>query len=183
MTAMSSTFPRERGRRLGYEPQEVDRFITAARSEFERQSGSLGSVSVRQTAFSMRRGGYATSAVDSALERLEDAFAERERESARRAGGERAFYAGTRQLAKEIIGRLDRPDGRRFTRVGFSRIGYSVQDVDRFAHEARAFFEEGSQVPVDRVRSVAFRAKRGGYSEPQVDLLIDGLVQAMLAVR
>jgi DivIVA domain-containing protein len=183
MSAMPSTFPRERNRRLGYDPQEVDRFIASARDEFDRRSGSLRSVDIRQTGFTMRRGGYATPAVDAALERLEDAFAVREREAAVRSGGERSFYAGTRQLAKEIIGRLERPDGKRFDRVGFSRIGYAVSDVDAFAEEARSFFENGSDVPVERVRSIAFRAKRGGYSEAQVDLLIDGLVEAMLAVR
>ena len=49
--------------------------------------------------------------------------------------------------------------------------------------QARSYFEEGSQVPVERVRSIAFAPKRGGYSEAQVDLLIDGLVETMLAVR
>jgi DivIVA domain-containing protein len=180
---MASTFPRERNRRLGYDPEEVDRFIAVARAEFDRTGSALRSIDIRQTGFTMRRGGYATPAVDSALERLEDAFAVRERDAAVRSGGERAFFAGTRQLAKEIIGRLERPDGKRFTRVGFSRIGYSVADVDRFAHEARSFFEDGSNVPVERVRSIAFRPKRGGYSEAQVDLLIDGLVEAMLSVR
>jgi DivIVA domain-containing protein len=183
MSAMASTFPRERNRRLGYDPQEVDRFIAIARAEFDRSGGSLRSTDIRRTGFTMRRGGYATPAVDSALERLEDAFATRERDAAKRGGGERAFYASTRQLAKEIIGRLERPDGKRFSRVGFSRIGYSVADVDRFAREAQSFFEDGSNVPVERVRSIAFRAKRGGYSEAQVDLLIDGLVEAMLSVR
>jgi DivIVA domain-containing protein len=183
MSPMPSSFPRESNRRLGYDPQEVDGFISAARAEFERQSGGLRAVDVRRTAFTMRRGGYATAAVDSALERLEDAFAVREREGAVRAGGERAYFASTRQLAKEIIGRLERPDRKRFDRVGFSRIGYSVAEVDRFAHEARSYFEDGSNVPVERVRSIAFRPKRGGYDEAQVDLLIDGLVETMLAVR
>lgn len=183
MAAMPSTFPRERNRRLGYDPQEVDRFIAIARAEFDRRDGSLRAAHIRQTAFTMRRGGYVPAAVDAALERLEDAFAIREREAAVRGGGERAYYAGTRQLAKEIIGRLDRPDGKRFARVGFSRIGYSVADVDAFAHEARSYFEDGSHVPVERVRSIAFRPKRGGYSEAQVDLVIDGLVETMLAVR
>lgn len=183
MSAMSSTFPRERNRRPGYDPQEVDRFIASARAAFDRRDGGLRSADIRRTAFTMRRGGYATPAVDAALERLEDAFAKREREAALQSGGERAYYAGTRQLAKEIIGRLERPDGKRFMRVGFSRIGYDVRDVDRFAHEARSFFEDGSHVPVEHVRSIAFRARRGGYSEAQVDLLIDGLVEAMLAVR
>jgi DivIVA domain-containing protein len=183
MSAMPSTFPRERPRRFGYDPQEVDRFIAAARMEFDRHVGEIRAVDIRRTAFTMRRGGYATAAVDAALERLEDAFAVREREAVIRSGGERAYYAGTRQLAKEIIGRLERPRGKRFARVAFSRIGYSVTDVDRFAEEARSYFEDGSAVPVERVRSIAFRPKRGGYDEGQVDLLIDGLVEAMLAVR
>lgn len=183
MSAMPSTFPRERRGRQGYDPEEVDRFISSARAEFDRRSGGLRSADVRRTAFTMRRGGYATSAVDAALERLEDAFAERERDAAIRKGGERAYYASTRQLAKEITGRLERPDGKRFDRVGFGKIGYSTKEVDHFAREARSFFEDGSQVPVEYVRSVAFRPRRGGYSEAQVDLLIDGLVEAMLAVR
>jgi DivIVA domain-containing protein len=183
MTAMPSTFPRERNRRLGYDPQEVDHFIAVARAEFDQPGGQLRAAHIRQTAFSMTRGGYATPAVDAALERLEDAFAVRERDLAVRGGQERAYYAGTRQLAKEIIGRLERPDGKRFTRVRFAHIGYSVAEVDRFAHEARSYFEDGSHVPVERVRSIAFRPKRGGYSEAQVDLLIDGLVETMLSVR
>ncbi|MGT2426615.1 DivIVA domain-containing protein [Amnibacterium kyonggiense] len=180
---MPSTFPRERNRRLGYDPQEVDHFISVARAEFDRRDGQLRSFHIRQSAFTMRRGGYATAAVDAALERLEDAFAVRERESAVRSGGERAYYASTRQLAKEIIGRLERPDGKRFDRVGLAHLGYSVAEVDAFAHEARAYFEDGSHVPVERVRAIAFHPKRGGYSEAQVDLLIDGLVETMLAVR
>jgi DivIVA domain-containing protein len=183
MSAMPSSFPLVRGRALGYDPTEVDQFIAVARSEFERRVGGLRAEDRRRTAFSMRRGGYATAAVDAALERLEDAFAQRERDAALRSGGERAYYAGTRQLAKEIIARFERPDGTRFDRVGFSRIGYSVRDVDAFAHEARSYFEDGSHVPVERVRSIAFRAKRGGYSEAQVDLVIDGLIETMLAVR
>ena len=183
MSAMPSTFPRERNRRLGYDPQEVDHFVAVARAEFDMTSGGMRAAHIRQTAFTMRRGGYVTAAVDSALERLEDAFAVRERETAVRGGQERAYYAGTRQLAKEIIARLERPDGKRFARVGFSRIGYSVSEVDAFAHEARSYFEDGSSVPVERVRSIAFRPRRGGYSEAQVDLVIDGLVETMLAVR
>ncbi|MDQ1530908.1 MAG: hypothetical protein QOE37_1013, partial [Microbacteriaceae bacterium] len=51
------------------------------------------------------------------------------------------------------------------------------------ADQVRAYFEEGAQLAVDDVRAVAFRPKRNGYQEAQVDLLIDGLVEVMLAVR
>lgn len=182
MSTVPTTFARER-RSLGYDPGEVDRFVAAARASYDGRGDRLSAADIRRTAFSMRRGGYTTVQVDAALERLEDAFALRERETVLADGGERAFYASTRQLAKEIIARLERPDGKRFARVGFARIGYAVRDVDRFAVQARAYFEQGSQVAVDRVRTIAFRPQRGGYSEGQVDLLIDGLVEAMLAVR
>lgn len=182
MSAMPTTFPRER-RRPGYDPAEVDRFIAAARQAYDAPGSRLSAAEIRHTAFTMKRGGYATRAVDAALERLEDAFARRERDRATANGGDRAFYAETRRLAKEIIGRLERPDGHRFERVGITRIGYSVRDVDRFAVQARSYFEDGARVPVEEVRQVAFRPQRGGYSEAQVDLLIDGLVETMLAVR
>ena len=182
MSTMSTTFPRER-RRLGYDEQEVDRFIAGARAAFATPGNGMSAADIRRTAFTMKRRGYVTRTVDAALERLEDAFAKRERDVAVASGGERVFYADTRKLAKEIIGRLERPAGKRFDRVGLSRVGYSVREVDRFAEDARSYFEEGSRVPVERVRSIAFRPKRGGYSEAQVDLLIDGLVETMLAVR
>ncbi|MDH2442720.1 DivIVA domain-containing protein [Amnibacterium sp. CER49] len=182
---MSTTFPRTRGRRLGYDPDEVDTFLSDARAAFDdkRQQAPLTAADIRRTAFSMQRGGYATAAVDAALERLEDAFATRERDRARRSAGERAYYANTRTIAKEIIGRLDRPEGHRFDRTGLLQVGYAVKDVDAFAEQARAYFEEGARFAVDDVRGVAFRPARNGYREAQVDLLIDALVEVMLAVR
>jgi DivIVA domain-containing protein len=36
---------------------------------------------------------------------------------------------------------------------------------------------------VEDVRTVAFRTRRGGYSEIQVDLFLDAIVGIMLAVR
>jgi DivIVA domain-containing protein len=182
---MSTTFPRTRGRRLGYDTTEVEQFLAQARAAYDdrRAKQPLTAAEIRRAAFSMQRHGYATAAVDAALERLEDAFAARERERTARGAGERAYYARTRALAKEIIGRVDRPDGEKFTRTGTFAVGYSVHDVDRFAEQVRAYFEEGAPLDVEDVRGVAFRPKRNGYQEAQVDLLIDGLVEVMLAVR
>jgi DivIVA domain-containing protein len=36
---------------------------------------------------------------------------------------------------------------------------------------------------IDEVRTIAFRPQKGGYRETQVDLLIDAVVNVMLAVR
>lgn len=183
---MATPFPLVRRRKPGYSVHEVDDFLALARRAFDtggRSATDLTAADIRHTAFSMERGGYATGAVDAALERLEDTFAEREREQAVQSAGERAWYSGTRTLAKEIIARVGRNDGQRFTRVGLLALGYSPREVDRFAERVREYFEEGSDLSVDEVRAVAFRPARRGYREAQVDLLIDGVVEVMLAVR
>jgi DivIVA domain-containing protein len=183
--ATTTPFPRVRGRRFGYDIDEVEHFLATARAAYDdkRTDPGVSSADIRRTAFSMQRGGYATAAVDAALERLEDAFAARERDRVLRRSGERAYYAEARTLAKEIIGRMERPEGHRFERTGLLAQGYRVKDVDRFAEEVRAYFEEGAPLSVEEVRAVAFRPARNGYQEGQVDLLIDGLVEVMLAVR
>src|SRR4051812_43632076 len=144
--ATSTPFPRTRGRRYGYDVEEVERFLATARSAYDdrRTQARVSSADIRRTAFSMQRGGYVTAAVDAALERLEDAFAARERERLMKKAGERAYYAEARNLAKEIIGRMERGEGRRFERAGAFRVGYHVKDVDRFATTVRAYFEEGA---------------------------------------
>ena len=180
---MPPSFPHVSRTRLGYDADEVDDFLASARASFDSRGGTVTAASIRQQAFSMSRGGYATAPVDGALERLEDAFADRERDIASASGGDQAWIRSTRVLAKEIIARLDRPEGRRFDRVGLLRHGYSRREVDRFLRRVVGYFQEGTPLSIEQVRQVSFRAKRRGYSEQQVDLLLDGLIEVMLAVR
>jgi DivIVA domain-containing protein len=181
---MPANFPTVARSKLGYDIREVDSFLSRARRAYDRSGAEdMTATDLRRAAFGLEKGGYQTSAVDAALERLEDAFAARERDRVMRKAGERAYYAGARALAKEIIGRMERPDKHRFDRTGLFAQGYRTKDVDRFADEVRAYFEEGAPLTVEEVRSVAFRSARNGYREAQVDLLIDGLVEVMLAVR
>ncbi len=186
---MGSTFPRvQRGR--GYRVAEVDEFLESARKAYERSEdggisgdASLNAAGIRRTAFGLERGGYSPSHVDAALERLEDAFAARERESAYRSVGDKAWFSQAREGATEILDRLARPDKQKFRRVGGLTEGYNRREVDRFCARLRRYFREGENVGVDEVRTVAFRAERGGYREWEVDLLLDGVVDVMLAVR
>jgi DivIVA domain-containing protein len=134
-------------------------------------------------AFSMQKGGYSTSHVDAALERLEDAFASRERDRAFAEAGDAAWYAKARTAAQEILDRLARPVGQRFSRVGLLTTGYDPRDVDAFADRLVAYFQHGKPMSVDQVRTVVFRSKKRGYSETQVDLLLDAVIDVMLAVR
>jgi DivIVA domain-containing protein len=55
--------------------------------------------------------------------------------------------------------------------------------VDAFATRLTNYFQDGRPMSLDEVRTVAFRSKKGGYREAQVDLLLDAVVNVMLAVR
>ena len=186
MASVGTTFPRSRRSKLGYRVDEVENFLEEARLAYEADLPSGAPVSasrIRHMAFSMEKGGYSTLHVDAALERLEDAFALREREHAYKEAGNKAWFGDARTTAHEILQRLARPSGKKFARVGVFGQGYHRGDVDRFAERLQSYFEEGKPISVDEVRTVAFRPKKRGYDEMQVDLLLDTVVDVMLAVR
>jgi DivIVA domain-containing protein len=79
--------------------------------------------------------------------------------------------------------RLLRPAGQRFNRMGALSEGYHPKDVDAFAEELIKHFRDGRPLSIEEVRTAAFRIKRGGYQEAQVDLVLDAVVHVMLAVR
>lgn len=183
---MSTTFPRSRQSRQGYDVNQVEDFLEEARRAYTAEPGQLSVLnaeSIRTMAFTMQKGGYSTAHVDAALERLEDAFASRERERAFAQVGDAAWYAKARSSAQGILDRLAREPGRRFSRVGFLTAGYSPKDVDAFADRLVAYFQHGKPMSVDQVRTVVFRSVKRGYSETQVDLLLDAVIDVMLAVR
>jgi DivIVA domain-containing protein len=183
---VSTTFPRSRKSRLGYNVDQVEDFLEEARRAYAADRGDLSVVnaaSIRRTAFAMQKGGYSTSHVDAALERLEDAFAARERDQAFAAAGDAAWYAQARSAAQQILDRLARPAGQRFARSGPLTIGYDPKEVDAFADRLVGYFQHGKPMSVDQVRTVVFKSKKRGYNETQVDLLLDAVIDVMLAVR
>ncbi|AJM77572.1 DivIVA domain-containing protein [Rathayibacter toxicus] len=184
---MSDPFPRVRNsRRPGYDLDEVDSFLASAREAYTQLASGpadLCSADLRNTAFTLRRGGYSAPHVDAALERLEDAFALRERQHAIATQGEKAWLEKARETAQEIVNRLARDSGQRFTRVGIVTTGYDIRQVDTFADRISGYFRDGSVLTVDDVRTVSFAPQRGGYSESQVDRVLDAVVEVMLAVR
>jgi len=58
-----------------------------------------------------------------------------------------------------------------------------VKQVDAFADRLVDYFQHGKPMSIDEVRLVAFQAARRGYNETQVDLLLDNVIDVMLAVR
>jgi len=183
---VSSTFPRVRKSARGYDPGEVEDFLEDARRAYATdpaQPALLTSEAIRRQSFSMRKGGYSAAAVDSALERLEDAFATRERARVVAQQGEQAWYGQARGTAQSILDRLVRPRGKRFRRLSIFTVGYSVREVDAITDRIGQYFQSGKALTVQDVRSSAFHAQRGGYSEAQVDVLLDAVVDVMLSVR
>jgi DivIVA domain len=128
------------------------------------------------------RGGYRIAPVDAALGRIEDAFAARERERALGRAGARAWVGQSRELAQEVLDRLSRRRRHRFRRVGFLRYGYRIDEVDLVGDKIAAYLRDGEPLTVDQVRSVAFRMERRGYSEAQVDAVLDAVVEVLLAI-
>jgi DivIVA domain-containing protein len=181
----TSPFPIVR-RGRGYAPADVDAFLRDARSAYDLDPSAdpiLSADDIRRVSFPLVRKGYSTSHVDAALERLEDAFALRERERSLDTMGRRRWLAETRETAQVLLNRLSRPAGEKFARAGRLTQGYRVSDVDALAIRLVAYFESGAAIDVETVRTAIFRPQRGGYAEEQVDRVLDAVVDVMLAVR
>jgi DivIVA domain-containing protein len=184
---VSTTFPRTRSGKRGYDVDQVEDFLEEARRAYSADPtlpGAISASSIRQIAFAMEKGGYSPIHVDAALERLEDAFATRERDrTMAQQGGKEGWYGQARSTAQVVLDRLDRPIGEKFTRTGILTQGYATKDVDAFAERLLDYFQNGKPMSVEEVRTIAFRGTKRGYSEAQVDLLLDTVVTVMLAVR
>lgn len=182
-----TAFPFATGSEPGYRPDQVDEFLSRARSAYEGApdpDSSLTSREVRGASFAVKRGGYAARYVDAALDRLEEVFFERERRAALRSGAEDAWWEETRTLLSEVRGRIGRPRGRKFRRRSLFATGYRRSQVDAFLERVGEMFErrEFDLKPAD-VRDVVFHSERRGYDEDQVDALLDAVVDLMLATR
>jgi DivIVA domain-containing protein len=183
---VSTTFPRSRKSQPGYSVNEVEDFLEDARRAYAADQSAptvVTAESIRHTAFDMEKGGYSVEHVDAALERLEDAFAAREKDRALGEIGDQAWFGRARSIAQEALDRLDRPWGHKFKRVNGLTLGYHPKDVDDFGELLTAYFQDGKPMSVEEVRTVAFRTRRGGYNETQVDLFLDAIIGVMLAVR
>src|SRR3978361_1284963 len=92
---VSTTFPRARKSKPGYSVAEVEACLWEPRRAYAADRSAptvVTAESIRRTAFDMEKGGYSVEAVDAALERLEDAFAAREKERAVAELGDQAWF-------------------------------------------------------------------------------------------
>ncbi|PPB49464.1 hypothetical protein C4K88_07140 [Arthrobacter pityocampae] len=184
----SPPFARVGRREFGYNTRQVDRFLARARGCYEaadRAKEAITSRDVRSTAFDPARGGYEPQAVDAELDRLEDVFAQRERDHLIRTEGEDAWLRQIGRTAAVLRSRLHRPAGERFRRPSrHSTPSYNLEDVDRLCDELLQYLENHVPMSVDVVRRAVFREARGseGYEENQVDSFLDRVVELMAGI-
>lgn len=159
---MSTTFPSATRKVTAYNAAQVDAFLADARiayDTYEEGAPKMTSADVRKVSFDVAKKGYSAPAVDAALERLEVAFAELEREQVINAEGWEGLSRRSRELLDAISARFSRPARKRFNRVGAFATGYRIVDVDAFVDEVKAGLETGAILRASWVRQAVFRRK------------------------
>lgn len=182
----NAAFPYAGKKDLGYRIDEVDEFLDRARASYDQYAegrSNVTSAEIRGTAFSLKKRGYSARFVDAAMDRLEEVFYERERQSYIRDFGEDAWWAQVKQQLSEVRGRLARPRGERFRRRSFFASGYNRSQVDAFLDRIAEMFAGNEALATSDVRSVVFHSQWRGYSEEQVDALLDSVIEILLATR
>jgi DivIVA domain-containing protein len=172
--------------RSGYATDEVDEFFDLARRAYEGLVAEpLTGRDVRSMAFDIVRGGYATAAVDAALDRLEAAFIARSRQEFVTEQGQRAWMEQLADGARTLYGRLTRPDGQKFAPARRGQAAYDPADVDALCHRLVEYFDSGQPLTAQEVRSATFRRRSGtkGYAEGPVDAFCDRAVEVLLGVE
>ncbi len=183
MTAVDQTFPRVRRWARGYDPEQVETFLAQARVAYDEagRGSALTSWHVRTVGFDLVRGGYQMPAVDAALDRIEDAFAGREKRRGQREGAS-AWQSQVRQQEIAVRSLLGRPEGQRFPRGVGMELTYDVDGVDELCRRLDSAFAAGRPLPADEVRQAVFRGRRGakGYREGAVDAFLDRVVELLV---
>lgn len=177
---MNSPLPQVKGRRLGYDLKQVDAFISMARQQYENPAGYLLTAErIRETEFDLVRGGYQVGAVDAALDRIEDALADRELQRKIETRGIESVADLLVRLKEIVTTRAERPKRKRFERVSWPSRGYNKREVDKLCNLILEHIINEEQLTMAEVRRIVFSAQRGGYAENQVDAFIDRVVQIL----
>lgn len=184
--AEGTQFPLAVAPMRGYDVGEVERFLERAKRTFEgtiAEDERLSAAELRRASFKLRKRGYEPRFVDAALDRLEEVFFQRERTEYLDEHGEDAWAQLTDSLRRDIIGRLQRPSGDRFRRVGWFAHGYSRTQVDAVLDQLQLAFAEDKRAATSDVRGLRFHLQRRGYDEAQVDAFLDAVVEYFLAMQ
>jgi len=168
------------GSKLGYVPSQVDAFLTSARQQYlDPQSQTMDAASVRSARFELVKDGYSISSVDTAMEKLEDIFAERELERIYNSVGHQDFVRLMDEGLDLLRARTSRAKGKHFAKRKWPNRGYNRKQVDQFSSRIATHLNQGEELTVKEVRLAVFKTQRGGYAEYQVDAFIEKLVEVL----
>ncbi|MFM1992666.1 MAG: hypothetical protein RL600_494 [Actinomycetota bacterium] len=177
---MSYSFPAAAPNEPGYDKNQVDSFINHARAQYSDPSLEVvTSNQLRNTEFDLVHGGYDITSVDTAMDRLEDAFSAREIQRQKQQRGDGAVQDRLERVKEIVVGRILRPKRKRFSNVGYLLRGYDRKQVDALCEQVSAHLASGTPLQLNTVRRAIFTAKRGGYVESQVDAFIDRVVEIL----
>ncbi len=177
---MGYEFSKVKRSKLGYNCDQVDAFVAMARQQYERPEGYLlASERVRETEFDLVRGGYDVNLVDAALDRIEDALADREFARKRQTRGEQAIADQLTRISEIVLTRAQRPKRKRFDAVAWPARGYNRKQVDALCNLVLEHLVNSEPLLMSEVRRIVFSAQRGGYAENQVDAFIDRVIQIL----
>lgn len=176
--ADNQSFSRSKGR--GYNPKQVDALLELAKRQYENPDQTiLRAADLRGVRLDLVSGGYAISQVDAALDNLEDHFIIAEVAAFRQRFGDAELQRRYEELRSSLLPRLQRKNGKRFTRVSLFARGYDRKKVDELCERLLHHFSATRNVRVADVRRVQFVATRAGYSMPQVDSFLDRVIEAL----
>jgi DivIVA domain-containing protein len=175
---VSFPFPNAKPNKLGYLQSEVDSFVAQAREAYNNHEDGQ-SLGIREREFTLVKGGYSVSAVDVAMDRLEDSFSARAMALQLSRAGAESLHERANEIRLLLVGRLERPIGKRFDSTGLILRGYSRKQVDAFLVDVSSHIDTRTALSLDEVRKVIFTPKRGGYAENQVDAFIDRVIELL----
>ncbi len=181
---VSDTFPRASRLAKGYDAEQVEAFLAKARAAYEdgTRGPAMTSWHVRTVGFDLVRNGFDVEAVDAALDRIEDAFARREKQRGEERAGAGGWQTQLRTQEQSLRAQLARPHGQRFPRGGGLELTYDVAQVDDLCSRIEDAFASGRPLAPDSVRLAVFKSRRGsrGYREASVDAFLDRVVELLV---
>ena len=181
---MRTAFTTVSGTAKGYAPDEVEAFFARAREDYEGEGSGLTAEDVHNVAFAFVRGGYRTSQVDAALDRLERAIIERDKQRVIQSRGEQAWLAQTAALADTLRPRLARPSGERFRPGRRGQLSYDRQQVDELCDRLSEFLDSRRRLSPRDIAGAVFKSRHGdsGYDERSVDAFLARTEQVLSAL-
>lgn len=171
-------FPKARRLHKGYHRRQVDAFINHIEVSLSGVFPVPTASEVRTAGFELVRRGYDTNAVDTALDALEERVL-----AAQSAVAGRRGRVDASSEAEFLKGELAAPYMKRFPRAKALHRGYDIDDVDDFIDRVVGSLDGQAALSVDDVRTVPFRARRGGYREDAVDETLDRVVELFLLLK